>query len=87
MELKYKTEGVCAKEISFSIEDGKVKNVSFKSGCNGNLQGIGRLVEGMNIEEVISKLKGLDCGGSGTSCPDQLSKALEKALEQNILKC
>ena len=83
MELKYKTKGVCSKEINFTIEDGKVKDVSFKSGCSGNLQGIGKLVEGMKVEEVITKLKGLDCGGRGTSCPDQLSKALEQALEQN----
>jgi uncharacterized protein (TIGR03905 family) len=83
MELNYKTQGVCAKEIDFSIENGKVKNVSFKSGCSGNLQGIGKLVEGMQVEEVITKLRGLDCGGRGTSCPDQLSKALQKALEEN----
>ena len=74
---------MCAKEIDFSIESGKVKNVSFKSGCNGNLQAIGRLIEGMQVEEVIEKLKGLDCGGRGTSCADQLSKSLQKALEQN----
>jgi len=83
MKLNYKTEGVCSKEIDFSIENGKIGNVSFKSGCNGNLQGIAKLVEGMQVEEVIKRLKGLDCGGKGTSCPDQLSKALQKALEKN----
>ena len=80
MKYNYKTKGVCSKEINFSIEDGRVKDVSFKSGCTGNLLGIGKLVEGMQVEEVITKLKGLDCGGKGTSCPDQLSKALEQAI-------
>lgn len=74
----YETQGVCCKKISFDVEDGKVKNVSFESGCPGNLQGISKLVEGMEINEVIAKLKGVTCGPKNTSCPDQLASALEK---------
>lgn len=73
---KFKTSGVCSKEISFDIDNGILKKVSFASGCSGNLQGISRLVEGMPINEVIQRLKGIDCGGKNTSCPDQLAKAL-----------
>ena len=65
--------------IEFDIEDGKVKDVSFVGGCNGNLQGIGRLVEGMDVKECIAKLKGIRCGYKDTSCPDQLARALEAA--------
>lgn len=72
----YKTIGTCSKEINITIEDGILTHVSFKSGCNGNLQGISRLVEGMPVDEVIEKLSGINCNGKGTSCPDQLSKAL-----------
>ncbi|MDP4144306.1 MAG: TIGR03905 family TSCPD domain-containing protein [Bacillota bacterium] len=74
----YKTKGVCSREISFEIVDNKVSKVQFLGGCNGNLQGISRLVEGMDIQEAISRLKDIDCGGRGTSCPDQLAKALEQ---------
>jgi len=74
----YQTSGVCSKKIDFDIVDGKVKNVSFLGGCNGNLQGIGRLVEGMPVSEVIEKLRGLKCGFKQTSCPDQLARALEE---------
>lgn len=81
MELKklkytYKTRGTCSREITFEINDGIVTNVSFSGGCNGNLQGIAKLVEGMKIAEVIQKLEGINCNGKGTSCPDQLAKAL-----------
>lgn len=76
--MNYKTTGVCAKEINFEIEDNKIKNVSFVNGCPGNLMGVARLVEGMEVEEAILKLKGIDCKGKGTSCPDQLAKALEE---------
>jgi uncharacterized protein (TIGR03905 family) len=78
--VTYMTHGVCSKKITFDIEDNIIKNVVFYSGCNGNLQGISRLVEGMNINEAITKLKGINCNGKGTSCPDQLSKALEASL-------
>lgn len=75
--MTYKTSGVCSKKIDFEIEDGKLRNVSFTGGCHGNLQGIGRLVEGMGVDEVISKLEGIRCGFKNTSCPDQLAKALK----------
>lgn len=80
-QIKYSTKGVCSSEIIFTVENGIVLNVVFKSGCDGNLQGISKLVEGMPVDEVISKLKGIDCGGRGTSCPDQLAKALEKEIK------
>ena len=80
MEYTYKTQGTCSREISFEVEDGKVKNVSFFGGCNGNLKGIGSLVEGMEVNEVIKKLEGIKCGFKPTSCPDQLAKAVKEAL-------
>lgn len=75
--MTYKTSGVCSKRIDFEITDGKLHNVSFTGGCHGNLQGIGRLVEGMEVDEVISRLEGIRCGFKNTSCPDQLAKALK----------
>lgn len=78
MEYTYRTSGTCSREISFEVEDGKVKNVSFFGGCNGNLKGIGSLVEGMEVNEVIKKLEGIKCGFKQTSCPDQLAKALKE---------
>ena len=78
MEYSYKTKGTCSREIAFEIEDGKVKNVQFFGGCNGNLKGIAALVEGMDAEEVISRVEGIRCGMKGTSCPDQLAKALKE---------
>ena len=84
MNYKYKTKGTCAREIAFELEDGIVKNVSFFGGCNGNLKGIAALVEGKKAEEIIPLIKGIKCGFKPTSCPDQLAKALEEALnEQN----
>ena len=84
MDYKYKTRGTCAREISFQLEDGIIKNVSFFGGCNGNLKGIAALVEGKKAEEVIPLIKGLKCGFKSTSCPDQLALALTEALnEQN----
>jgi uncharacterized protein (TIGR03905 family) len=77
--MTYKTKGTCSRAIHFDIIDGKVHNVSFVGGCNGNLQGIGRLVEGMDVQECIQKLKGIRCGFKSTSCPDQLAKALTEA--------
>lgn len=77
--MVYKTSGVCSKEISYDIdENGCIHNVSFLGGCNGNLKGIGSLVEGMKVEDVIARLDGIQCGSKGTSCPDQLAKALKK---------
>ena len=76
----YTTRGVCSRQINFEIENNIVKKVTFIGGCNGNLKGISSLVEGMQVNDVIKKLKGTDCGGKGTSCPDQLACALELAL-------
>ncbi len=81
MQFQYKTKGTCSQLITFDIEDGKVKNVTFFGGCNGNLKGIGALVEGMDVDEVITKVEGIRCGSKETSCPDQLSKALKEAKE------
>ena len=80
MTYTYKTHGTCSREIQFEVNDGIVSKVRFIGGCNGNLQGIGILVEGMKVEEVIKRLKSIDCGGRGTSCPDQLAKALEEVV-------
>ena len=80
MDYKYKTRGTCAREISFELENGIVKNVSFFGGCNGNLKGIAALVEGKKAEEIIPLIKGIKCGFKPTSCPDQLAMALTTAL-------
>ena len=80
MKLSYKTSGVCSRTITADIEDGKIYNLRFEGGCNGNTKGISALVEGMETEEVIRRLEGIRCGFKGTSCPDQLAKAL-KTLE------
>ncbi|GAA0748141.1 TIGR03905 family TSCPD domain-containing protein [Clostridium oceanicum] len=74
----YSPKGVCSRQITFDVVDGKVKDVKFVGGCNGNLKGIGVLIEDMPIDEAIKKLKGITCGNRPTSCPDQLSKALEE---------
>ncbi len=80
MQYEYKAKGTCSQKIFFDIEDGIVKNVQFLGGCNGNLKGIGSLVEGMKAEDVIARLEGTKCGMKSTSCPDQLAKALKEAL-------
>lgn len=80
MIYTYKPQGVCSREIQLEVEEGIVKKLTVIGGCNGNLQGIAKLVEGMNIEEVIKKLKGINCNGKGTSCPDQIAKALEEMI-------
>ena len=82
MDYKYKTRGTCAREISFELENGIVKNVSFFGGCNGNLKGIAALVEGKKAEEIIPLIKGIKCGFQPTSCPDQLANALQEALNE-----
>lgn len=79
----YKTKGVCSREIKFEVKDNKITELLFIGGCDGNLQGLSRLVEGLDISDAITKLKGIDCGGRGTSCPDQLSKALETYIKSN----
>ena len=82
MEYRYKPQGVCSQEIIINVEDGIIKDVKFIGGCPGNTMGVCVLVKGMKIEDVIQKLKGIDCRGRGTSCPDQLAKALEKIIEK-----
>ena len=77
---EYKTSGTCSQRILFDIEAGKVKNVQFIGGCNGNLKGIGPLVEGMDVHDIIARLEGTTCGGKATSCPDQLARALKQAI-------
>ncbi len=81
MQYEYQPNGTCSRSILFDVEDGKVKNVQFIGGCNGNLKGIGVLVEGMDIDEVISRVEGIHCGMKSTSCPDQLAQALKMAKE------
>ena len=78
MQYEYKTKGTCSQRIFFDVEEGKVKNVQFVGGCNGNLKGIAAQVEGMSVEEVISRVEGIHCGMKATSCPDQLAKALKE---------
>ena len=82
MEFTYKTRGTCSREIAFEVENGKVKNVQFYGGCNGNLQGISSLVKGMKYEDVIARLKGISCNGKPTSCPDQLCCAIEQLMQE-----
>lgn len=72
----YKTKMTCSTEINFEVENNIIKEVSFVNGCSGNLQGIAALVKGMEVDTAIDKLKGIDCRGRGTSCPDQLAQAL-----------
>ena len=81
--FQYKTSGTCSQMITFDIEDNKVRNVQFYGGCNGNLKGIGALVEGMEIDEVINRVEGITCGMKKTSCPDQLAQALKAYKEEN----
>lgn len=80
-ELDYRTRGVCSRMIHVEVEDGIVSEVRFLGGCNGNTQGVAALVRGMAVEEAIQRLDGIDCGGRGTSCPDQLANALREVLE------
>lgn len=77
--FSYKTRGTCSREIHFDIDGSVVRNVKFVFGCMGNTQGVARLVEGMEVDEAIARLSGIDCNGRGTSCPDQLAKALAEA--------
>ena len=78
--MKYITRGTCSQAINFEVKDGVVESVEFIGGCHGNTQGVAALVKGMKVEEVIERLEGIDCRGRGTSCPDQLAKALKQTL-------
>ena len=78
----YKTKGTCSRAIEIEVEGDTIKKVNFIGGCAGNTQGVARLAEGMKVDEAIARLKGIQCRG-GTSCPDQLSRALEEIKAQN----
>lgn len=76
MNIEFTPRGVCSRKMLIEIEDDRIVSLKVTGGCNGNLQGISALVKGMKIDDVIEKLEGINCGGKGTSCPDQLAKAL-----------
>ena len=82
MKHTYIPKGVCSRQITIDVEDGIIKSVEFVGGCAGNSQGVARLVEGMRAEDAIEKIAGIRCGNKATSCPDQLSKALQIALAE-----
>lgn len=81
MEVEYRPQGTCSYRMNVAVEGGIVTKVEVEGGCNGNLQGISRLVVGMKAQDAIEKMEGIKCGFRPTSCPDQLSKALKKCLE------
>lgn len=78
--ITYPAAGTCSRQIDITLEEGIIRSVSFTGGCHGNQQGIAALVQGLKAEEVIARLEGIDCKGRGTSCPDQLARALRSAL-------
>ncbi len=80
--MTYQTQGTCSRYIEVELDGETIREVNFIGGCNGNTQGVAKLVQGQNAQHVIELLEGTDCGGRGTSCPDQLAKALRLALEQ-----
>lgn len=80
MVYTYDTKGTCSRQIIIDVENGIVNDVKFIGGCSGNTQGIASLIKGMKVEDVIKKCKGIDCAGRGTSCPDQLAKAMEEIM-------
>ncbi|MBQ3532497.1 MAG: TIGR03905 family TSCPD domain-containing protein [Oscillospiraceae bacterium] len=82
MIYTYRPKGVCSQKMIIELEDGIIKNVEVLGGCHGNLQGISALVRGMRAEDAIARMRGIRCGFKNTSCPDQMSKALEEALQQ-----
>lgn len=83
MNFYYYPEGVCSRKFDFVIEDNKIKSLVVTGGCNGNLKGIASLLKDMDVNEAISKLKGIECGLKNTSCPDQIARALMTYLEEN----
>ena len=82
MTYEYKTKGVCSRSIILDVDNERINSVRFVGGCNGNTQGVASLVAGMKIDEIIERLSGINCGGRGTSCPDQLSQALIQIKQQ-----
>ena len=83
MKYTYIPKGVCSRKILIELDHGKILNVEFEGGCNGNTKGVAAMVRGQNANDVIAKLKGIQCQNKGTSCPDQLALALEEALKEN----
>lgn len=81
--MKYKTQGVCSKEINFEVQNNKITSVEFVGGCAGNAAGVARLIQGMDVDDAIHRLEGIPCGKRNTSCPDQLAKAL-KLYKQSL---
>lgn len=79
MTYTYTPHGVCSRQMTVEIENGAIKHVDILGGCNGNLKGIGKLVEGMDVDDVIARIEGVKCGMKSTSCPDQLAQALKAA--------
>lgn len=82
MEYRYRPNGVCSREMIIELDGNIIKKLTIVGGCAGNTVGVSKLIEGMNIDEAIRRLKGIPCGTKGTSCPDQLSKALEEVKEK-----
>lgn len=82
--MRYLTRGTCSRAIDFDVVDGKITNTKFTMGCMGNTLGVAALVEGMEVDEAIRRMKGIDCNGRGTSCPDQFAKALELYKEGKL---
>ena len=76
--MQYQTKGVCSRAITFDVQNHKLTNVHFQGGCSGNTQGLSRLIEGMDVDEAIRRLDGIQCGPRPTSCPDQLARALKQ---------
>ena len=83
MKYTYKTKGTCSTNIHFDINGDIISNVSFENGCNGNLQAVSRLVDGMTVDQIKAKCKGINCSSKGTSCADQLARAVEKASKES----
>ena len=81
MHIVYKPKGVCSQLMTIDVEEGRILNVVVKGGCSGNLQGISKLLEGMQVSEAIAKLEGIRCGYKNSSCPDQLAKALKECIK------
>lgn len=84
MVYQYQTQGTCSKLIQLEVEDGIIKKVQFIGGCNGNLQGISKLVAGQKVDDIIAKVEGISCNGRPTSCPDQLAQALKLIKKEGV---
>lgn len=82
MSYTYRTKGTCSSQIQFDLDGDRVRNVKFTGGCNGNLQAVSRLVEGMTVEEITNKCEGIHCGFKNTSCADQLVQGIKEALQK-----